>query len=577
MSNSPINIDALKSGANTNQGPDQIVDPNLNKNIDGKDVRDFGNGMKEFDPAANGFKAEEVDHGVDPEQKALDELDKVLEEKAKEVQVFNDLQDMNGGVVSEAEVREALDQGYITEDLKDGKGGKYEEEPTKEAKTAATQVEAETPVTQAATPTISSEDKDLEDELEADDMPVAPIAEEVPKQTTKPVQVKTEAKPIDKSISNPSPAPVVSFDDRKESVIDANGKSQEDKDLDALDGVGSDTASSDDDIEAKLRAEIRKKINPVKKKFDLSSAEVIRKPASVNNYVANKQRATKRTFMWPLFRSGRPIKIQSFNANELNILSEQARSNTPVDVFRTIYNHIVGPKGADFDQWAKCTSYFDVNHLWFAIYGACFYGSNYLPFSCEKCREITVTTDTPLMDMVKFKDDEAKKLFDNIMNMPEDEKFGSVFAESRIQVADDLVIGFKEPNIYNSMVENAYYDRDFRQKYNDIINISNYISDIYFITDDGNLEPFATKEYPNNAVKTAKARIIQYAKLIRSLSSDEYGVVMTAIVEMGRDTEPVTYQMPEITCEKCGAVIPAEEQDASSLVFTRHQLVMYGI
>lgn len=569
MSNSPINIDALKNGVDPSQGLDQIVDPNLNKNIDGKNVRDFGNGLKEFDPAANGFKPEEIDRGEGDDEKALRELDSVLEEKAKEVQIFNDLQDMNNGVVSEEEVREALDQGYITEDLKDGKGGRFEENPNASVLSPFNDGSAKKPIINSK----STEDDDLENELNEDDTndyETEPIKVEESK------PAKTEpVKPIDKSVSNPSSA-IVSFEDRKESVIDEDGRSQEDKDLDALDGDTNSSSDSSSDFETKLRAEIKKKINPIKRKFDLNSAEVIRKPASVNNYLARKQKLTKRTFMWPLFRSGRPIQIQSFNASELNILSEQARSNTSLDVFKTIYKHIVGPKGQDFEQWAKCTSYFDVNHLWFAIYGACFYGSNYLPFSCDKCHEITVTSDTPLMDMVKFKDDDAKKLFDEIMSMPIDDNFGSIFAESRIQISDDIVIGLKEPSIYTSMVENSYYDKDFRTKYADIINISSYIADIYLITDEG-LEKFDTKQYPNNAVKTAKAKIIQYAKLIRNLSSDEYGILMTAIIEMSKDTESVTYQMPEITCEKCGAIIPAEDQDASALVFTRHQLVMFGV
>lgn len=574
MSNSPINIDALKNGADNGQGPDRIVDPNLNKNIDGKEIRDFGNGLKEFDPTANGFKAEEVDRGEGDDDKALRELDAVLEEKAKEVQIFNDLQDMNGGAVSEEEVREALDQGYITEDLKDGKGGKFEEDPGKVSSAEAAEKIANDNVAKAAEPA-NSEIDDLEAELEEDD--TNDRAPEPVKVVNNTKAVKSEPiKPISKEISNPST--VVAFEDIKDSVVGEDGKTQEDRDLDALDGITQNTTSNDDDdFETKLRNEIRKKIRPVRRKFDLTSAEVIRKPASVNNYVARKQKLNKRTFMWPLFRSGRPIQIQSFNANELNILSDQARSNTTLDVFKSIYEHIVGPKGQDFNQWAKCTSYFDVNHIWFAIYGACFYNSNYLPFNCDKCKDVIVTDDVPLMDMVKFKTEESKKLFDKIMEMPADENMGSVFAESMIQVSDDIVVGLREPSIYNSIVESSYYDRDFRDKYNDIINISSYIADIYLITEDGNLERFETKVYDNNAVKTAKARIIQYAKLIRNLTSDEYGIIMTAIIEMSRDTDQVVYQMPEITCEKCGAIIPAEEQDASGLVFTRHQLVMFGV
>ena len=562
MSNSPIDIDALKSGANNTPGPDQIVDPNLEKNIDGKEVRDFGNGLKEFDPAANGFKPEEIDRGMGDDEKALAQLDEVLAEKEKEVQIFNELQEMNNGVVSEEELREALDQGYITKDLKDGNGGKFEENPGKKAPAETTPASVEKPKT--------SEIDDLEAELADDDADEpAPKVKEQPHHT----EIKPQ-KPIQANVSNPSP--IINFDERKESVVDDDGLSQEDKDLAALD---SPTPQVDDteDFETKLKRELRKKLNPITKKFDLSSAEVIRKPASVNNYVNRKQKITKRSFIWPLFNSNRPIQIQSFNATELNVLSGQARNaNATLDVFKTIYAHIVSPKGADFEQWAKSTSYYDINHIWFAIYGACFYDSIYLPFTCDKCNDITVTKEVSLMEMVKFENDEAKKRFEKIMDMPVDESFGSVFAESRVQISDDIVVGFKEPSLYTSIVEDSYYDRDFREKYSDIIGLISYISDIYYITDEGQLEVFETKKFPNNAVKTAKAKVIQYAKLLRSLTSDEYGLVMSTIIEMSRHTDMVSYQMPEITCEKCGAIIPAETQDASALVFTRHQLVMYG-
>lgn len=568
---SPINIDALKNNT-SDQGPDKIIDPNLNKNIDGKEVRDFGNGLKEFDPAANGFKAEEIDRGEADDEKALKMLDEVLEEKAKEVQVFNELQEINGGVVSEEELREALDQDYVTDMLKDGSGSKFEENPRVKAPSSNIEPDrGESIVAKDAIAPVNSEDDELERDLDDDIAYTESGVESIPEPS--PIE---EKKPITKAVSNPTP--VVSFEDRKSSIIEDDGKSQEDKDLEALDGVVNASNDTEDSFETKLKAELQRKIRPITRKFDLSSAQIISKPASVNNYVSQKQHITKRSFVWPLFRSGRPVQIQSFNASELNVLNDQARSaNTTLDVFKTIYQHIVGPKGDSFEQWCKCTSYFDTDHLWFAIYGACFSNANYLPFTCDKCNEITVTTDTPLLDMVKFKNDAAKAKYQEIINMTPTTDMGSVFAEALVQISNDIVIGFKEPSIYTSIVEGSYYDRDFRDKYSDIINIISYISNIYLIDPDGNLRLFDCKKYNNNDVKTAKARVIQYAKIIRNLSSDEYAIIMSTIIEMSKDTDIVSYQMPEITCEKCGAIIPAEDQDASSLVFTRHQLVMFGV
>ena len=592
---SPINIEELKnSQTEKDTHVDTIVDPNLGRNIDGKELRDFGNGMKEFDPAANGIMPEQVDVGKGDDVAALEKFDEQLDEKIREVQEFNDLIDASGGEVSEQEVREHFGQEYVTDVLDDGVGGKFEDDPGNKG-----ELEDETPnVKTSELFEDKEEDEDseiaeLERELEDMDDSVDVIDSnesiEIEDNNTEDTTTTTASSEtitvtgtgatrtvsIDPVVENISKPTVVPFVDRKVSETDENEISQEDKDLAALDGDTDD--DDDDDFETKLKNELQKKLKPVSKKLDLSSATVIQKPVNVSQY-AEKMKQAKRVFTWPLIRSGRPITIQSFNANELNILSNNARNtNMTLEVFRTIYKHIVSGKGESFETWAKSTSYFDVNHIWMAIYGCCFANANYLPFSCPKCNNVTVTTDTPIMDMVKFKNDEVKSKFNEIMNMnANDPAMGNIFAEYRVQISDTLVVGFVEPSIYTSIVENSLYDREFRNKYDDILSIINYISNIYVIDGD-NLRPLNTKVYANNEAKTAKARVIQYAKIIRELPSDEYGVIMAHIIEMGSDVEAVSYQMPEITCDHCKEIIPAEDQDASSLVFTRHQLVMFGI
>lgn len=578
-----IDINQLKANGTSglDASTDSIVDPNLGKNIEGKELQDFGNGLKEFDPAANGFKPEEIDRGEADDQKALRMFDEQLEERQREVEEFNDLIEASGGQVSEAEVREALGQNYVTDMLQDGEGGKFEDETNIKEPIQETEIKNTSEIFKEQEEIEDSEIDELEKELEDMDnqelysQDATPVKEEPKtKNTPKLGSDSVEVQPIVSTTAKATTVdPTMNI---KSSEVDEDGKSQEDKDLEALDN--GDEVDDGEDFETKLKRELQKKLKPVSNKLDLSSATIIQRPVNVTHLLERRKQNTRRVFTWPLIDSGRPITMQSFNANELNTLSNNARnSNMTLEVFRTIYKHIVSAKGDSFEQWCKTTSYFDLDHIWMAVYGACFSESNYLPFSCPKCEDVTVTTNTPIMDMVKFKNDEVKERFESIMKMKDSEEgMSSVIAEHLVQVSDDIVIGFIKPTIYSSIVENSMYDGKIRDDYSDIVNIISYIGNIY-VVDGGALRPITTKVYTNNEAKTAKARVIQYAKIIRNLTSDEYGVIMAHIIEMGRVVDDITYQLPETTCDHCKATIPADPQDASSLVFTRHQLVMFGI
>ena len=94
-----IDISQLKSGANP-----PTPDKNEGKNIDGQDLRDFGGGLKEFDPTANGFEPEKVEFSKSDKDKALEACDAMFDRMDAEVAAYNDLLEMNGGVVTEEEL-----------------------------------------------------------------------------------------------------------------------------------------------------------------------------------------------------------------------------------------------------------------------------------------------------------------------------------------------------------------------------------------------------------------------------------------------------------------------------------------
>lgn len=622
-----IDISQLKSGGSSTTKPKEPNPNNSGKNIDGQKLREFEGGLKEFDPAANGFEPVKIERKPNDKDRALQAFDKQMAERREEVEKYNELLDQYGGQISEEELRAELGQDHITKTLHDGVGGEYEDKPGQNVDASAIIKDDQQSIVEQEGQT-SQELDELERELEMEDVMETPSyqqqteeqsgfvdpnlvrlrarqEEEQAKQNTteqsdtyKEETATSEAKPEEDKSPEDTDVPVqpkaiheeakavnaqesVSSGAKPIEVATApkqTDMSEEDKDLKALDD-DADVAPTED-FDEKLKAELAKKMRPVSKKFDLANAVVSQTPVTVTNALADIVPLDKKVFTWGLYRSKRPVTLKAFTATELNSLSSYmdsaARSR---DVFKAIWDHIVRGKGKDFDAWLKTTSYYDVDHLWFAVYGACFGETNYLPYTCPECSEITVSADIDLGRMCKFASDQIKEEFNQILHSPSEQSMGSVFAEYRVQVSDSFVVGLREPSIYDAVIVPNMLDTEFRNKYRDIIGLNAYISNIYKVVDTGaqiELHPIAVKQFISNETKSVKARIIQYAKIIRSLTSDQYNIIMGHVNTLN-ETDTIYYRLPSVTCDHCKKEIPEEREAAADLVFMRHRLGILGI
>lgn len=625
-----IDISQLKSGGSSTTKPKEQNQNDSGKNIDGQALRKFDGGLKEFDPAANGFEPVKIERKPNDKDRALQAFDKQMAERREEVEKYNELLDQYGGQISEEDLRTELGQDHITKTLHDGVGGEFEDKPGQNVDASAI-IRDDQPEGIEQDEQISPELDELERELEMEDVMDTQSYQQTPQsEFVDPNLARLRAKQAEEQanqneaveVSHEEPAsnavqPTVNPDYAQETHIDHEDKvpvqssaiheeakavnaqdsvssgakpievaaapkqtdmSEEDKDLKALDD-DADVAPTED-FDEKLKAELAKKMRPVSKKFDLANAVVSQTPVTVTNALADIVPLNKKVFTWGLYRSKRPVTVKAFTATELNSLSSYmdnaARSR---DVFKAIWDHIVRGKGRDFDAWLKTTSYYDVDHLWFAVYGACFAETNYLPYTCPECSEITVSADINLNQMCKFASDEIREEFNKILHSPSEQSMGSVFAEYRVQVSDSFVIGLREPSIYDAVIVPNMLDTEFRNKYRDIVGLNAYISNIYKVVDTGaqiELHPIAVKQFIGNETKSVKARIIQYAKIIRSLTSDQYNIIMGHINTLN-ETDTIYYRLPAVTCDHCKKEIPEEREAAADLVFMRHRLGILGI
>ena len=73
-----IDISQLKNSGNSTMPEKEPNSNNTGKNIDGKKLQDFGNGLKEFDPAANGFEHVKIERLPNDKDRALAAFDKKI-------------------------------------------------------------------------------------------------------------------------------------------------------------------------------------------------------------------------------------------------------------------------------------------------------------------------------------------------------------------------------------------------------------------------------------------------------------------------------------------------------------------
>lgn len=327
----------------------------------------------------------------------------------------------------------------------------------------------------------------------------------------------------------------------------------------------------------KLKTAITEKVTPIKAAVDLSKFTIRKKPIAISKLI-NMTEEEANVTDWILWSAKRPFSMREFKGAEIDKLNvtdtSRNRLNKLKEVYRLFYDHIVDAnKPKDFESWLKSTSFFEINHLWFNAYKASFSGANSIPYSCPKCKEMFIV-DTPFDDMVKYENDDVKKEVERILQMDTTTPLDDAEYEVELkQVSDEYVFALKEPTLWGVIFETAALSDDFTTKYQDVLGLLAYIDDIYYIDrDTSELIPVNTNPDPNNATKTAMRKISAYYKILSTLNSDQYYNLTNFIQKINERDDMIKFQLPECTCPKCKAKIPAEERTPEQLLFTRHQL-----
>lgn len=359
----------------------------------------------------------------------------------------------------------------------------------------------------------------------------------------------------------------------------------DDEDEEFSDNDIEDELPEDDNEEEKefiknIQTSIKDQIKPINHPIDISGFSFSKKHLSANKILKNQEKEVGRVVNWMLYTTGKKIAMREFKGYEIDQLATsnlngRTQFKMYQDVFKLIYNHIVEEDKIPFEPWLKSIKFADMNDLYFAVYQACFTGANSIPYSCpnDKCGNVFMQ-DVAIEDMVKYKDDETKKRAEELLN-GEYTVDGTEDIEV-IMISDSYAVGLKKPSLYNVYFELSIIDEDFRDKYSAFLGFMSYIDDIYYI-DRENSELISIDVSiadPRNTSKAIKNKIMQYSKILRTLTSDQFSALQSHIYNIDQETNKIEYRLPATECPKCHTKINAETSDPEQMIFLRRQLLL---
>lgn len=354
-------------------------------------------------------------------------------------------------------------------------------------------------------------------------------------------------------------------------------------DDDLFDDAADEKIENNNDADAdtlleELKNQIKQRVEPIKKSFDLSKFTISQKAVSAQKVMKLAVQVHQNVADWVLPSAGRSISVSGLSGPEILKLnpenSNRNRQNTFRDMYRVIYDHIVDGNKPDFEVWLKQTRFVDMQHIYFALYMATFGGSNFLNYTCPKCEKVFIK-DVDFKDMVMYADDETKEKINCMLKQDTTSHSSDSYNVELIQVSNSYVLGIKTPSIWNVIMETASLSEKFLDKYSDLIDMVSYIDSAYLIDEqNGMLIPVNTKPDPNDMAKTAARRIKAMYDIIATLNSEEFYALRSKINEHDEfATSKISYKIPETICPHCATKVPENRNvTPDNMLFMRHQL-----
>lgn len=399
-----------------------------------------------------------------------------------------------------------------------------------------------------------------------------------PKAVTTPEPEKVEVKEVPKTEAKENK--IIELP-KKEEETDGNTLDDMMKDL-GLDEEEEQIIDTEEETPEELRERFKASLEGVKitrNPIDLSKFQIAKEPVSSAMILNAIGTATKKRCDHPLLHTRRNMTFEECSGPELDALRKTINNSNGVNgviaSLRFVYNHNIDANKKSFEAWCKSIRTEDVESLYFGMYKACYGDTNLIARSdsgnkgCEK----TSLIDTDIKTMLKFKDDEAEELYNNLMNQDTTNPDNKVKSQIMV-ISDDFAISYTDPTLYSTFIQYSTLESKITSKYADQLNTLAYIDGFFRIDyNTSQLIPIAIKEYPKNINKTVMSKLKTYIDILKTLTNDQYNVMVAKLDNVIGDPK-ISYIYPETTCPECGNTISEEAVDSMlSLFFTRAQLV----
>lgn len=353
------------------------------------------------------------------------------------------------------------------------------------------------------------------------------------------------------------------------------------KDL-GLDEEDEDIIDTEEETTEELRERFKASLSEVKitrNPIDLSKFQIAKEPVSSAMILNSIGASTKKRCDHPLLHSRRNMTFEECSGPELDALRKTINNSNGVNgviaSLRFVYNHNIDANKKSFEAWCKSIRTEDIESLYFGMYKACYGDTNLIARTDGEDKGCNKTSliNTPINDMIKFTDDDAKKLYDELMNQDTTTPGDKVKSQTMV-ISDDFVISYTDPTLYSTFIQYASLKPEITKKYSDHLNTMAYIDGFFRIDYANNqLIPIAIKEYPKNINKTVMSKLKTYIDILKTLSNDQYNVMVAKLDNVIGESK-ISYIYPEATCPECGGTISEEPVDSMlNLLFTRAQLV----
>lgn len=345
-----------------------------------------------------------------------------------------------------------------------------------------------------------------------------------------------------------------------------------------------DQKKKNEEIMNSLREEVNKNFKPIHNTINLKNFKIGNKKISASKVINEINHTAIECADGVLYEEGKCVRMSALSALEIEKLDPNRRSNSNrnqimIDRIRMIYDHIIDDeKPNSFISWTKQTGISSINDYFFTLYNATFGRSNIVTYTCNKCDNVFMQTKN-INDMIKFRNDDVKNKYYEILHNgirklddPKIELF---------QISDNYVAALRKPTLYEIFMEPSYINKEFTEKYEDLLLLISYISDIYQIDRaNGELLKIDTKQVATDKTLTTKRKIKIYSTILKTLTSDQITALSLktndfddgSTDEDGNNVPNISYQYPSTECPKCGNTIDAIDERPDSMVFTRHQL-----